>query len=189
MIQVVIEFITSNKGSLKLLYQCFSYVKQKDLVDNVVSYECVRRRSANGTCKARIHIRDDEVVGEVGDHTHQPNPAGTETLKVVAAMKHRARTNQETPQQIIADSVTRLHPAAAAQLPTMHIRRNIRRHRQAAEHPLPVPRDRATFVIPPAHQTTKEVSYNTLLVLYTAMVLDCLHFFYTLLIWTANIFF
>ena len=64
------EFITSNKGSIKLLYQGFSYVKQKDLVDNVVPYECVRRRSANGTCKARIHIRDDEVVGEVGDHTY-----------------------------------------------------------------------------------------------------------------------
>ena len=92
------EFITSNKGSLKLLYQGFPYVKQKDLVDNVVSYECVRRRSANGTCKARIHIRDDEVVGKVGDYTHQPNPAGTETLKMVAAMKHRARTTQETPQ-------------------------------------------------------------------------------------------
>ena len=92
------EFITSNKGSLKLLYQGFPYVKQKDLVDNVVSYECVRRRSANGTCKARIHIRDDEVVGKVGDHTHQPNPAGTETLKMVAAMKHRARTTQDTPQ-------------------------------------------------------------------------------------------
>ena len=182
------EFITSNKGSIKLLYRGFSYVKQKDLVDNVVSYECVRRRSANGTCKARIHIRDDEIVGEVGDHTHQPNPAGTETLKVVAAMKHRARTTQETPQQIIADSVTRLHPAAAAQLPTMHnIRRNIRRHRPAAEHPLPVPLDRATFVIPPAHQTTKELSYIILLVLYTAM--DCWHFFYTLLIWTVNIFF
>ena len=182
------EFITSNKGSLKLLYQGFPYVKQKDLVDNVVSYECVRRRSANGTCKARIHIRDDEVVGKVGDHTHQPNPAGTETLKMVAAMKHRARTTQETPQQIIADSVTRLHPAAAAQLPTMHnIRRNIRRHRPAAKHPLPVPLDRATFVIPPAHQTTKELSYIILLVLYTAM--DCWHFFYTLLIWTVNIFF
>ena len=178
------EFITSNKGSLKLLYQGFSYVKQKDLVDNVVSYECVRRRSANGTCKARIHIRDDEVVG---DHTHQPNPAGTETLKVVAVMKHRARTTQETPQQIIADCVTRLHPAAAAQLPTMHnTRRYIRRHRLAAEHPLLVPFGRATFVIPPAHQTTKEVSYIILLVLYTVM--DCWHFFYTLL-WTVNIFF
>ena len=182
------EFITSNKGSLKLLYQSFSYVKQKDLVENVVSYECVRRRSANGTCKARIHIRDDEIVGEVGDHTHQPNPAGTETLKVVAAMKHRARTTEETPQQIIADSVTRLHLAAAAQLPTMYnIRRNIRRHRPAAEHPLSVSLDRATFVIPPAHHTTKEVSYIILLVLYTAM--DCWHFFYTLLIWTVNIFF
>ena len=139
------EFITSNKGSLKLLYQGFSYVKQKDLVDNVVSYECVRRRSANGKCIARIYIRDDEIVGEVGDHshhTHQPNPAGTETLKVVAAMKHRVRTTQETPQQIIADSVTRLHPAAAPQLPTMHnIRRNIRLHRPAAEHPLPVSLD------------------------------------------------
>ena len=93
------EFITSNKGSLKLLYQGFSYVKQKDLVDNVVSYECVRRRSANGTCKARIHIRDDEVVGEVGDHTHQPNPAGTETLKVVAAMKHRPGRPKKHPSK------------------------------------------------------------------------------------------
>ena len=153
------EFISSNKGSLKLLYHGYSYVKQKDLANNVECYECVRRRNANGVCKARIRIRDGEVVGEVGDHTHQPNPAGTETLKAVSAMKHRSKTTQETPQQVIADSVTGLHPATAAQLPPMHhVRRNIRRHRQAAERPLPVPRDRATFIIPPAYQTTKEIS-------------------------------
>ena len=100
------ELITSNKSSLKLLYQGFSYVKQKDLAHNVVSYECGCRRSANCTCKVRIRIRDGEIVGEVGDHMHQP--AGTETPKVAAAMKHRSETTQVTPQQIIADSVTGL---------------------------------------------------------------------------------
>ena len=37
-IQVVMEFITPNKVSLKLLYQSFSYVNQKDLVDNRFVY-------------------------------------------------------------------------------------------------------------------------------------------------------
>ena len=79
-------YCKSNKCSLKLLYQDFSYVKQKDLAHNIAT--------------------------------------------------------QETPQQIIADRVTGLHPAAAAQLPTMHnIRRNIMSHRQAAEQHQSVPSD------------------------------------------------
>ena len=82
-------YCKSNKCSLKLLYQGFSFEKQKDLAHNAAT--------------------------------------------------------QEAPQQIIADRVTGLHPAAAAQLPTMHnIRRNIMSHRQAAEQHQSVPSDRTT---------------------------------------------
>ena len=64
------EFITSSKGSLKLLYQGCSYVKQKDLVNNLESCEIV---NAYTDAKAILCIRDGESVDEVRDNTHQPN--------------------------------------------------------------------------------------------------------------------
>ena len=46
-IRLIMEFITSSKGSLKLLYQGCSYAKQKDLVNNLESCECVHRRKSD----------------------------------------------------------------------------------------------------------------------------------------------
>lgn len=62
---------------------------------------------------------------------------------------------QETPQQILTQSVPDISPAAAAQLPSVHhIRRNIRRQRQATNNPLPVPPTRADITIPESYQLT-----------------------------------
>ena len=46
--------------------QWISYVKQKDLADGLISYECEKRRgniSGTSECKAKIKVQDAVVVG------------------------------------------------------------------------------------------------------------------------------
>ena len=55
-------------------------------------------------------------------------------------MKTRAEDTEETPQQIITQSVSTISRDAAARLPTVrHLRCDIRRVRQRANNPTPVP--------------------------------------------------
>ena len=94
------EFVHSNHGKMKLVYQGYVYVKQKDLVNGVVSYECEKRRHSN--CKAKVKVRGNEVVGHVNDHTHAADPSRHEVLTVRQDIKRRAIDTEETAQQIIS---------------------------------------------------------------------------------------
>ena len=46
------EFVRSEKGARKLIRNGYMYVYQKDLADEVTSWECELRR--RGRCKARV---------------------------------------------------------------------------------------------------------------------------------------
>ena len=55
------EFVRSEKGARKLIRNGYIYVYQKDLVDEVTSWECELRR--RGQCKARETLdRNAELI-------------------------------------------------------------------------------------------------------------------------------
>ena len=51
------EFVKTQRGGLKLCYNGYLYVKNKDLPSGNTFYECERRRRNN--CKAKITLRGD----------------------------------------------------------------------------------------------------------------------------------
>ncbi|KAG7174177.1 ATP synthase subunit a-like 2, partial [Homarus americanus] len=55
------SFVQSERGKTKLIYGVYIYVKQKELVNGVISYECERRRHNN--FKAKVKVCGNEVVG------------------------------------------------------------------------------------------------------------------------------
>ena len=135
----MMEFVKSDKGKDKVIFEGYVYVKQKNLANDVVSFECEKRRN-KAECKAKIKIRGEVLVGWFNEHSHGPDPAWQEVLKAVQRMKRQAEETEEAPQQIITQSVSTITDDAKAKLPTVHhLRRNVRRHRQAVNNPLPVP--------------------------------------------------
>ena len=51
-----VETVASERGKNKVILNGFIYVKQKKLANNVISYECERRRGAGtnlSECKAK----------------------------------------------------------------------------------------------------------------------------------------
>ena len=52
------EYVKSNKGGFKLLYDNLMYVKQKVLKNGAFRWECDQRRN-KFACKAKLHVLDD----------------------------------------------------------------------------------------------------------------------------------
>ncbi|XP_077297538.1 uncharacterized protein LOC143919197 [Arctopsyche grandis] len=133
------EFVKSKKGKEKVIFEGYVYVKQKKLAHGVVSFECEKRRNKL-ECKAKIKLRGVNLVGRLNNHSHGPDPARREILKVLQEMKKSAEETEEAPQQIISRSVSSISEDAKAKLPTVHqLRRNFRRYRQVVNNPPPVP--------------------------------------------------
>ena len=71
------KFVRNEKGARKLIRNGYMYVHQKDLADEVTSWECELRR--RGQCMTRVKLdRHDTFLQEVNDHTPTfpppPNP-------------------------------------------------------------------------------------------------------------------
>ena len=128
------EYITSNKGGRKLAFENNIYIKQKVLINGVVCWECNQRRTAN-TCKAKIHVLNDQVIHRVNEHTHNGNSATVEASKIRSQMKKRARETEEPPQQIISVAVGLINDqASAAMLKLVHIAQTRAGHQPEPQH-------------------------------------------------------
>ena len=71
------------RGKAKICYKGIVYVKQKALVEGVVSYECEKRHGAGKgsmECKAKLKVKDEVVVGSIHQYTHAPDEARIEVL-------------------------------------------------------------------------------------------------------------
>ena len=165
--------VLSIRGIQKVMHNGYVYVKQKDLAGGVISYECEKRRG-NGTriseCKAKIKVKNDVVVGTLHEHTHASDATQCEVLQVRHNIKKRALETEETPQQILGREMQNLSEAASVQMiPIPHLRRHIRKQRQAnhAQHPLPT--DRSTIELPDEY---KKLSSGENFLLFDSGVAD-----------------
>jgi len=125
------EFTRTEKSQAKLIRNGYLYVFKKMLANDIKCYECVLRRK-DGQCKALIKLdENDELVGQVNEHTHAPSQTQVEVAKVTAAIKRKAQTTTYMPQQILGTELAGILSAdAAANLPFFStMRRNIRKAR------------------------------------------------------------
>ena len=132
------EFTTTEKGNRKLIHEGYMYVFQKNLANDVTSWECEKRR--RGKCKA-AKIELDEAgnfLERINNHTHAPSERKCKISKVRANIQRRATETQDPAQIILGRELGGISEAAAINLPALrHIRRNIRLQRQANQQ-LPI---------------------------------------------------
>ena len=151
--------IVTVRGKTKIAINGYVYVKQKDLADNVTSFECEKRRGSGkglSICKAKVKIAADmSVVGYVNEHSHASDNTHVKVLQVRAQIKRRAEETQETAQQIMGQEMQQVSESVAIQMaPLPIIRRAIRHAKQKSNAVHPVPADRA-FDIPNEFKTLK----------------------------------
>ncbi len=138
----MMNFITSTKGKPMLIDRGYLYVRQKDLANNAVSWECTERRKM--VCKAKLKIQNDAIIDRVNDHTHAPNQTKVAVAEVRATMKRRAETTLDAPHRIISEGLAHASAAVAVNIPRMeNIRRAVRRYRDGNAGLPANPRNRA----------------------------------------------
>ena len=150
---MALQFIMVPNAGRKLIFENYMFVKQKELADGVISWECSKRRNVH-SCRAKVRTRNDIFLGRTNDHTCSdvPNLADAAVLKVRIAMTTHAQTSDDRTQAVIGANTQNLSEEERANLPDIEtMRRSIRRTREGDNPPAP-PEVNRGFVIPPEYQ-------------------------------------
>ena len=99
---MALQFIMVPNAGRKLIFENYIFVKQKELADGVISWECSKRRNVQ-SCRAKVRIRNDIFLDRTNDHTCSdvPNLADVAVLKACIAMTTHAQTSDDRTQEII----------------------------------------------------------------------------------------
>ena len=124
------EFTTTEKENRKLIHGGYMYAFQKNLANDVTSYECEKRR--RGECKPKIKLDEaGNFLERINNHILAPSETKCEIAKVRANIKRRATETQDPAQVLLGRVLGEISKIAAINLPALHhIRRNIRLQRQ-----------------------------------------------------------
>ena len=84
----------------------YKYVFQKDLPNDIRSFEWELKDNVKGQCKARIKVPlQDEVVGEFNQNICPPSQTKVEVIKLKNIIKKRAGNTAISPQKIPAEEL------------------------------------------------------------------------------------
>jgi hypothetical protein len=127
---------------------CNGYLYRKERVcKDKVLYACKKR----GECKARIHVANDQILKEIGSHTHAPEVAEGEVITALSTLRDRTRITGEATHQLVTGSTVNLSQTAAAIMPSFSsLRRTVQRVRTKANvaPPTPVSLEQLTIASP-----------------------------------------
>ena len=86
------EFIKTEKGQRKLIWNGYIYMFKKILANEVSSWEYILHRKDN-QCKAAIKLSPtDEFTEKLNEHIHAPSQTEVEVTKVKSRIKRKAMT-------------------------------------------------------------------------------------------------
>ena len=84
--------ILSQRGKGKFVRDGYIYIFDRHGSDNITEFwRCERRR----LCKARIHVKNGEIVKNINGHSHNADPAQVEKGKIISKIKLRASETME----------------------------------------------------------------------------------------------
>ena len=89
------EFSFTERGATKLIRNGYQYVKQKDLPNELTSWECIERSKVNYKVKVKLNAID-AFVEPVKKQTHASSATRYDLTKVLASSKRKASTTHDT---------------------------------------------------------------------------------------------
>ena len=113
------EFTTTERGARMLIRNGFRYVFQKELSNNLQSWECVLRHKGQCKAKLKLHMKG-EFARKINEQTHPPSQDQIEVTKIKASIKRRSQATHDTPQQILGAALQNISETAADNLPQIN---------------------------------------------------------------------
>ena len=104
------QVLKNQKGGKQLVYKGFSYNYHKPGSQKKI-WMCTETRHHN--CLGRLHTAEYipengdlvQILSEIGNHNHTPDPAAIEKTKVSNAVLALARTSTETTASVVASGL------------------------------------------------------------------------------------
>ena len=146
--RVDMEFAITEHYQRKLIKDGYLVILQKNLANDLTSWECILRRK--GQSKARVKFdANDDFVEQTNQHTYPPTQINCDVAKVILGIKRRVTETVMTSQQILAKQLAEISESMAINLPTVeYLSRNIRSARQERNLP-PLPMNTAAIPVLP----------------------------------------
>lgn len=151
-VQVVMEFLPTEKSKPKLCVDGFFYYKDKVCGENV-HWACQHKQRVK--CPARVTTNGECIVKKWKDHNHCADAAEVEATRVLKDIKECAALTKTPGNELFKNAVETCSRAAAARLPTVdNIKRTIRNIRQRKEGGPALPASRSEIFFSGEFTTT-----------------------------------
>lgn len=122
-----LQFLASEKGQLKLLVDGYLFFKERQTSKTYWKCEMYQKHK----CHVRIITVGDAIESMKGEHTHKADYPRVEAMKTQDAIRKRAKSIEEAPQEIISKTCDGISSDAAEHIPKVgSIRRTIRNVRK-----------------------------------------------------------
>lgn len=126
MCSVEIVYFKSQKHKLLVKYN--GYIYRKDGHNDETSYW---RCAQNINCHGRINLKNNSIIKDSSHkHCHVPDPAKIEATFVIQKIKEKALNSQNSPKEIIVDTVANSGTIYGMLPPIPNLKRTIQRQRQ-----------------------------------------------------------
>lgn len=118
----------SQRGRVKFTSDGYIYIFDRVGADQITKFwRCEKRRQ----CKARVHVKDGEIIKFVNVHSHAADAAQVEKQQTITKLKSRAVETKEDTNQVITECLGNLTQACQGVMPTHGaLRKLVRRKRK-----------------------------------------------------------
>ena len=117
----------SQRGKAKFTSDGYIYVFDRIGADQVTEFwRCEKRWQ----CKARVHVKDGEIVKFINVHSHAADAAQVEEQETITKLKSRAAETVEETTQVINECVGNLTKACQGVMPTHGALRKLGRRKR-----------------------------------------------------------
>ena len=154
--ELIIERIKSNKNKDKAFVMGYIYTLNR-VTDGLSYWVCEKR----GTCKARIHTREDIItkpvlISEIEQaHTHTPSQDRIQMLKDYSKMKDIASNSEQSTRGILSLGIEEMHPSTVNKLRKLEsVKRTIRNYKSMSIENCGSPTCAAEIVIPEKYKNS-----------------------------------
>ena len=145
-----LRFVHSQMGHRHLVHEGYRFIKDNCKVEKTY-WKCVKYKSDR--CPARVHTYDGEIVHELGQLNHVPQPEDVDRKVILYDLKKKAARSTERPMSILACVTRDVAPQVRGILPSVTAMcKTAERARKAANYPHVIPTRLEELVIPPEHQ-------------------------------------
>jgi len=130
----MVSSILSQRGKAKFTSDGYIYIFDRVGADQVTEFwRCEKRWQ----CKARVHVKDGEIVKFINVHLHAADAAQVEKEETITKLKSRAAETVEATNEVINECVGNLTQACQGVMPTHGALRKLvqRKRKEVTSYP------------------------------------------------------